>query len=71
MLFCNICNNGKYHEQTNHTSVLIKVLWVNKAMNNPQTDNQRKAKIKKARIQLNKRQPYARHEKETFKVPEV
>ena len=55
MFFYNICNNGEYHEQTNHTSVLIKVLWVNKTMNNPQTNNQRKAKIKKARIQLNKR----------------
>ena len=54
-----------------HISSDESIIWINEIMNIPQTNNQRKMKNKKAVIQLNLRQPYAQHVKETLKLPEV
>ena len=54
-----------------HISSDESIIWINEIMNIPQTNNQRKMKNKKAVIQLNMRQPYAQHMKETLKLPEV
>ena len=54
-----------------HISSDESIIWINEIMNIPQTNNQRKMKNKKAVIQLNMRQPYAQHVKETLQLPEV